>query len=144
MKVEESDKGSKHTDALQQLIDNSKKNGEPFSMQVMKRTIQSIVQERQISGNMLSEFLFFLPWIWIIQHVCLLCPGHQGICYGAFVWRPWNHGQHSHVPHHVSGPEHRSCEQTEAGVMGQGKCAVLSLASISVKVAFWLAEAVVS
>lgn len=61
MKVEESDKGSKHTDALQQLIDSSKKNGEPFSMQVMK--IQSIVQERQISGRMLSGLLFFLPRI---------------------------------------------------------------------------------
>lgn len=35
-KVQESDKGSKHRDALQQLIDSSKKNKEPFSMQVLK------------------------------------------------------------------------------------------------------------
>lgn len=34
-KVQESDKESKHRDALQQLIDSSKKNGEPFSMQVL-------------------------------------------------------------------------------------------------------------
>lgn len=34
-KVQESDRGSTHRDALQQLIDSSKKNGEPFSMQVM-------------------------------------------------------------------------------------------------------------
>lgn len=34
-KVQESDKESKHRDALQQLIDSSKKNGEPFSMQVV-------------------------------------------------------------------------------------------------------------
>lgn len=33
-KVQESDRGSNHRDALQQLIDSSKKNGEPFSMQV--------------------------------------------------------------------------------------------------------------
>lgn len=34
-KVQESDKGSAHRDALQQLIDSSKKNGEALSMQVM-------------------------------------------------------------------------------------------------------------
>ena len=34
-KVQESVRGSNHRDALQQLIDSSKKNGEPFSMQVM-------------------------------------------------------------------------------------------------------------
>lgn len=34
-KVQESDKETKHRDALQQLIDSSKKNGEPFSMQVV-------------------------------------------------------------------------------------------------------------
>lgn len=34
-KVQESDKEFKHRDALQQLIDSSKKNGEPFSMQVL-------------------------------------------------------------------------------------------------------------
>lgn len=33
-KVQESSKESKHRDALQQLIDSSKKNGEPVSMQV--------------------------------------------------------------------------------------------------------------
>lgn len=34
-KLQESDKEPKHRDALQQLIDSSKKNGEPFSMQVL-------------------------------------------------------------------------------------------------------------
>lgn len=34
-KVQESAKESKHRDALQQLIDSSMKNGEPFSMQVL-------------------------------------------------------------------------------------------------------------
>lgn len=34
-KVQESDKGSAHRDALQQLIDSSKKNGEALSMQVI-------------------------------------------------------------------------------------------------------------
>lgn len=33
-KVQDSDKEPRHRDALQQLIDISKKNGEPFSMQV--------------------------------------------------------------------------------------------------------------
>lgn len=33
-KVQESDKESKHRDALQQLIDSSRKNGEALSMQV--------------------------------------------------------------------------------------------------------------
>lgn len=33
-KLQESDKESKHKDALQQLIDSSKKNGEELSMQV--------------------------------------------------------------------------------------------------------------
>ena len=33
-KVQESDGGWNHRDALQQLIDTSKKSGEPFSMQV--------------------------------------------------------------------------------------------------------------
>ncbi len=37
-KVQESDKESKHRDALQQLIDSSRKNGEPFSMQVVTRS----------------------------------------------------------------------------------------------------------
>lgn len=35
-KVQESDKESQHGDALQQLIDSSRKNGEPFSMQVLR------------------------------------------------------------------------------------------------------------
>ncbi|XP_008436430.1 cytochrome P450 26A1 [Poecilia reticulata] len=43
MKVEESDKGSKHTDALQQLIDSSKKNGEPFSMQAIKESATELL-----------------------------------------------------------------------------------------------------
>lgn len=33
-KLQESDKESKHKDALQQLIDSSKRNGEELSMQV--------------------------------------------------------------------------------------------------------------
>ena len=36
-KLQESDKESKHRDALQQLIDSSKKNGEPFNIQVTTR-----------------------------------------------------------------------------------------------------------
>ncbi|XP_033466541.1 cytochrome P450 26A1 [Epinephelus lanceolatus] len=42
-KVQESDKESKHRDALQQLIDNSKKNGEPFSMQAIKESATELL-----------------------------------------------------------------------------------------------------
>lgn len=35
-KVQESDRGSSHRDALQQLIDSSRKNGEPLGMQVRR------------------------------------------------------------------------------------------------------------
>eukprot|EP00064_Thunnus_orientalis_P003692 superscaffoldBa00000312_g3703 len=42
-KVQESDKESKHRDALQQLIDSSKKNGEPFSMQAIKESATELL-----------------------------------------------------------------------------------------------------
>ncbi|CAK6966757.1 hypothetical protein FSCOSCO3_A024182 [Scomber scombrus] len=42
-KVQESDKESKHRDALQQLIDSSKNNGEPFSMQAIKESATELL-----------------------------------------------------------------------------------------------------
>ncbi|XP_015234796.1 PREDICTED: cytochrome P450 26A1 [Cyprinodon variegatus] len=42
-KVEQSDQGSKHTDALQQLIDSSRKNSEPFSMQAIKESATELL-----------------------------------------------------------------------------------------------------
>ncbi|XP_041830064.1 cytochrome P450 26A1 [Melanotaenia boesemani] len=42
-KVQESEKGLKHRDALQQLIDSSKKNGEPFSMQAIKESATELL-----------------------------------------------------------------------------------------------------
>lgn len=44
-KVQESNGGSSHRDALQQLIDSSRKNGEPLSMQVRPQahTMQHVV-----------------------------------------------------------------------------------------------------
>uniref|UniRef100_A0A3Q3J8V5 Cytochrome P450 26A1 n=1 Tax=Monopterus albus TaxID=43700 RepID=A0A3Q3J8V5_MONAL len=42
-KVLESDGESSHSDALQQLIDSSKKNGEPFSMQAIKESATELL-----------------------------------------------------------------------------------------------------
>uniref|UniRef100_A0A3P9I0D7 Cytochrome P450 26A1 n=1 Tax=Oryzias latipes TaxID=8090 RepID=A0A3P9I0D7_ORYLA len=42
-KVQESEKGSKHRDALQQLIDSSKKSGEPFRMQGIKESATELL-----------------------------------------------------------------------------------------------------
>uniref|UniRef100_A0AAQ4QMA5 Cytochrome P450 26A1 n=1 Tax=Gasterosteus aculeatus aculeatus TaxID=481459 RepID=A0AAQ4QMA5_GASAC len=42
-KVQESDKESQHGDALQQLIDSSRKNGEPFSMQAIKESATELL-----------------------------------------------------------------------------------------------------
>ncbi|KAM6897115.1 cytochrome P450 26A1 [Xenentodon cancila] len=42
-KVQESETGSKHRDALQQLIDSSKNNGEPFSMQAIKESATELL-----------------------------------------------------------------------------------------------------
>uniref|UniRef100_A0A665X9F4 Cytochrome P450 26A1 n=1 Tax=Echeneis naucrates TaxID=173247 RepID=A0A665X9F4_ECHNA len=42
-KVQESDKGSNDRDALQQLIDSSRKNGEPFSMQAIKESATELL-----------------------------------------------------------------------------------------------------
>ncbi|KAF6720704.1 Cytochrome P450 26A1 [Oryzias melastigma] len=42
-KVQESEKGSKHRDALQQLIDSSRKSGEPFRMQGIKESATELL-----------------------------------------------------------------------------------------------------
>uniref|UniRef100_A0A3Q3VLJ4 Cytochrome P450 26A1 n=1 Tax=Mola mola TaxID=94237 RepID=A0A3Q3VLJ4_MOLML len=42
-KLQESDKESKHRDALQQLIDSSKKNGEPFNIQAIKESATELL-----------------------------------------------------------------------------------------------------
>ncbi|XP_053269967.1 cytochrome P450 26A1 [Pleuronectes platessa] len=42
-KVQETDRGCNHTDALQQLIDSSKKSGEPFSMQAIKESATELL-----------------------------------------------------------------------------------------------------
>ncbi|KAM3591595.1 uncharacterized protein V6R79_004433 [Siganus canaliculatus] len=42
-KVQESDKEPKHRDALQQLIDSSKKTGEPFSIQAIKESATELL-----------------------------------------------------------------------------------------------------
>ncbi|XP_074519265.1 cytochrome P450 26A1 [Halichoeres trimaculatus] len=42
-KLQESDKESKHRDALQQLIDNNRKNGEPISLQAMKESATELL-----------------------------------------------------------------------------------------------------
>ncbi|XP_008277534.1 cytochrome P450 26A1 [Stegastes partitus] len=42
-KVQDSDKETKYRDALQQLIDSSKKNGEPFSMQAIKESATELL-----------------------------------------------------------------------------------------------------
>ncbi|KAM8876217.1 cytochrome P450 26A1 [Synchiropus picturatus] len=42
-KLQETNKESKHRDALQQLIDSSRKNGEPFSMQAIKESATELL-----------------------------------------------------------------------------------------------------
>lgn len=42
-KVQESEQDRKHRDALQQLIDSSRKNGEPFSMQAIKESATELL-----------------------------------------------------------------------------------------------------
>uniref|UniRef100_A0A3Q1KEU3 Cytochrome P450 26A1 n=1 Tax=Anabas testudineus TaxID=64144 RepID=A0A3Q1KEU3_ANATE len=42
-KLQDSDRGTSHRDALQQLIDSSKKNGEPLSMQAIKESATELL-----------------------------------------------------------------------------------------------------
>lgn len=77
-KLQESDKESKHRDALQQLIDSSSRNGEQLSMQVLDGSSFPTCEndfscpgERRRDGG-----------------VFLVSPGHQGVGNGASVRRP--------------------------------------------------------
>uniref|UniRef100_A0A8C7ZXW2 Cytochrome P450 26A1 n=1 Tax=Oryzias sinensis TaxID=183150 RepID=A0A8C7ZXW2_9TELE len=68
-KVQESEKGSKHRDALQQLIDSSKKSGEPFRMQVANvlPTHKHGFKHRSVSCFLTMTFLVSHPRVQVEQ-----------------------------------------------------------------------------
>ncbi|XP_028991223.1 cytochrome P450 26A1 [Betta splendens] len=60
-KVQESDTGSNHRDALQQLIDSSKQSGEPFSMQAIKESATELLfGGHETTASTATSLLMFL------------------------------------------------------------------------------------